>query len=229
MPLTAQANILITVDRSAQRMSVSVDGEPRWNWPVSTGRAGYATPAGSYTAFRMEAEHFSKEFDDAPMPHSVFFTKMGHAIHGYYDVKHLGQPVSHGCVRLSPANAAKLYALVEQEGLPNTKVVITGAQPDAAPLVARRDAPRAAQRDAYGQPMQIGPQGRVYDSNARGYYYGYGTAEDSAPRTRSGTWDNGRGYARSDDGWRGNDDDDAPAYAPPVRRRGGFFPFFDVN
>jgi len=125
---TAQAEILIMIDKSAQRMTVMHNGEPLYNWPVSTGRSGYATPTGSYTAFRMEADHYSKEWDDAPMPHSIFFTKIGHAIHGSYETKKIGMPVSHGCVRLSPANAATLFALVEQNGVTKTKVVLTGSE-----------------------------------------------------------------------------------------------------
>jgi len=124
----AQAEIIVTVDKSAQRMTVTRDGEPLYNWPVSTGRSGYATRSGSYTAFRMEADHYSKEWDDAPMPHSIFFTKIGHAIHGSYATNKLGMPASHGCVRLSPANAATLFALVEREGLTKTKVVLIGSE-----------------------------------------------------------------------------------------------------
>ena len=90
------------IDKSAQRMTVAVDGESRWRF-VSTGARGYDTPNGSYTAFRLEKDYFSKELDDAPMPNSVFFIQRGHAIHGSYD-KHLGKPVSHGCVRLYPGN-----------------------------------------------------------------------------------------------------------------------------
>ena len=121
----AQANVAITVDKNSQTMTVAVDGVERYHWPVSTGIPSYETPNGSFRTFRMEADHFSKEFDDAPMPHSIFFTNKGHAIHGSY-ARHLGSPASHGCVRLSPQNAAKLYALVEEQGLPNTKVVLTG-------------------------------------------------------------------------------------------------------
>ena len=71
----------------------------------------------------MEAEHFSKEWDDAPMPHSIFFTDRGHAIHGSFYVKSLGRRASHGCVRLAPENAAKLFSLVSSAGMGNTKVV----------------------------------------------------------------------------------------------------------
>jgi lipoprotein-anchoring transpeptidase ErfK/SrfK len=108
----AGAAVLITVDKSTQRMTVEVDGDLRWTWPVSTGQLAYDTPSGRYTAFRMEADHFSKEWDDAPMPHSIFFTQKGHAIHGYLNTSRIGSPASHGCVRLAPDNAAKLYALV---------------------------------------------------------------------------------------------------------------------
>ena len=150
----ANANVLITVDKSTQQMTVDVNGVPRWHWRVSTGAAGYDTPSGTFRAFRMEASHFSKEFDDAPMPHSIFFTKRGHAVHGYLNTSHLGLPVSHGCVRLDPQNATALYALVKQEGVLNTTVVITGHIPDAG--VARR-APPAQPYEATTQP-QYQPQ-----------------------------------------------------------------------
>lgn len=138
VPLSAaKAKVLISVDESAQRMTVTVDGKRRWTWPVSTGRSGFATPTGSFTTFRMEEDHYSKEWDEAPMPHSIFFTKLGHAIHGTMDRRRLGSAASHGCVRLSTANAATLYALVKQKGLANTQVVVTARRPANA-LVARR-------------------------------------------------------------------------------------------
>ena len=78
----AQAKISITIDKNAQLMTVAVDGVERYQWPVSTGNPSHETPNGSFRTFRMEEDHYSKEFDDAPMPHSIFFTKIGHAIHG---------------------------------------------------------------------------------------------------------------------------------------------------
>src|ERR1700744_1802063 len=123
----AQAKVEITVDKNAQMMTVAVDGAQRYQWPVSTGNPSHETPNGTFQTFRMEADHFSKEFDDAPMPHSIFFTKMGHAMHGTESEKWLGTPVSHGCVRLSRANATTLYALVEKEGVLNTTVTLTGS------------------------------------------------------------------------------------------------------
>src|ERR1700710_234479 len=108
----AQAKVAITVDKDAQMLTVAVDGVARYQWPVSTGNPSHETPNGSFRTFRMEASHFSKEFDDAPTPHSIFFTKVGHAIHGTESESRLGTPASHGCVRLSKANATTLYELV---------------------------------------------------------------------------------------------------------------------
>ena len=172
----ANANVLITVDKSTQQMTVDVNGVPRWHWRVSTGAAGYDTPSGTWRAFRMEASHFSKEFDDAPMPHSIFFTKRGHAVHGYLNTSHLGLPVSHGCVRLDPQNATALYALVKQEGVLNTTVVITGHIPDAA--VARRRGPgdqvnEVSDTPQYQQPSQYpAPQPYSPPPPAHGPYSG---------------------------------------------------------
>lgn len=122
----AGANVMITINKANQKMTVAVDGITEYVWPVSTGVKGYTTPSGTYTPFRMEKDHFSKEWDDAPMPHSIFFTPAGHAIHGSPYTKRLGARASHGCVRLAPANAAKLFALVKKIGMRNTTVVIRG-------------------------------------------------------------------------------------------------------
>ena len=155
----AQAAVLVTIDKSAQQMTVAVDGRPLYQWPVSTGKAGYDTPNGKFKAFRMERDHFSKEWDEAPMPFSIFFTPKGHAIHGSLDVKRLGTAASHGCVRLLPANAEKLFALVEQEGVLNTTVVLTGVAPSRAPAVARR-APRPDAEETDAQPQYQQPSGQ---------------------------------------------------------------------
>lgn len=118
--------VIISIDKSTQRMTVSVDGEDQYVWPVSTAAAGYTTPSGTYRPFRMEEYHFSEEWDDAPMPNSIFFTRQGHAIHGSEHVATLGRRASHGCVRLAPEDAATLYYLVEEAGMANTTVIVRG-------------------------------------------------------------------------------------------------------
>ena len=137
----AHAEILVQVDKSAQTMTVSRDGAVLYRWPVSTGRTGYATPSGDFTAFRMDADHRSKEWDDAPMPHSIFFTKLGHAIHGTFEQKNLGRAVSHGCVRLSVKNAGVLWDLVAQHKMAHTMVVLTGEIPGGGGTPVARAAP----------------------------------------------------------------------------------------
>ena len=98
----AQAAVQITIDKSAQLMTVERDGRALYQWPVSTGKAGFDTPSGKFKAFRMERDHYSREWDDAPMPFSIFFTQKGHAIHGSLDTKNIGTP---GVARLRAADA----------------------------------------------------------------------------------------------------------------------------
>ncbi len=119
--------VSIEIDKAAQRMIVSVDGVRKYSWPVSTGKAGHETPAGGFRALRLEEMHYSRKYDNAPMPHSIFFTNNGHAIHGTTAVRMLGRPASHGCIRLAPANAKTLFDLVERAGMANTKIAIAGS------------------------------------------------------------------------------------------------------
>src|SRR5262245_45152002 len=177
------AAILINIDKTKQKMTVFLDGVERYDWPVSTGRAGYSTPSGTYTATSMNEVWYSKQWDNAPMPHSIFFKKDGHAIHGSYEVESLGKPVSHGCVRIAPENAATLFALVKENGLEKTEVLLTGVTPGGEYKVARRAGPRYGGRgwyepnnNYYGQP-QWGRgffgrsfSGRYYNES-QGYYY----------------------------------------------------------
>ena len=107
----AVPDILVAINKPTQRMTVTVNGHVRYRWRVSTGATKYSTPAGSYKAFRMERMHYSREWDNAGMPHSIFFSSRGHAIHGS-NHPGLGTPASHGCVRLALGNAATLFALV---------------------------------------------------------------------------------------------------------------------
>jgi hypothetical protein len=147
------SSILINIDKSTQEMSVLVDGTERYRWPVSTGRPTYFTPSGSYKATSMNEIWYSKEWDNAPMPHAIFFMTDGHAIHGSLDVRHLGKPASHGCVRVSPQNAALLYDLVSKTGMDKTQVVLTGTTPGGeGSVVTTKVKPKA--RSFYRQPPQ---------------------------------------------------------------------------
>lgn len=118
----ASAAVNIHVDLSTETMRVSDHGQT-YVWAVSTARPGYATPHGVYHPVSMQVMHYSHKYHMAPMPHSIFFHG-GYAIHGTYEISSLGRPVSHGCVRLSPAHAALLFSLVKADG---ARILITGA------------------------------------------------------------------------------------------------------
>jgi lipoprotein-anchoring transpeptidase ErfK/SrfK len=118
------ATIVVNIRKSAQRMSVSVGGKVRYNWVVSTGRRGFGTPTGTYRPQMLARSWFSRKYYNSPMPYSIFFHR-GYAIHGTYELRRLGGPASHGCVRLHPGNAAVLFALVRHEGMAHTRIVVS--------------------------------------------------------------------------------------------------------
>jgi lipoprotein-anchoring transpeptidase ErfK/SrfK len=180
-----KSSILVNIDKQTQQMTVFVDGIETYSWPVSTGKRGYSTPTGDFTATSMNKIWYSRQWDNAPMPHSIFFTKRGHAIHGTHETKRLGRPASKGCVRLAPNNAETLFNLVKDNGMENTKVVLNGPDPYGyAPQVAAPAPPKRGRvprgynpwfdRPEYVQPQQrprLFNFGRRWrDNNTQGYY-----------------------------------------------------------
>jgi hypothetical protein len=223
----ASASILVTINKSTQEMSVAVDGAQRYVWPVSTGRPGYDTPNGTFKPNRMDADHYSQEWDNAPMPHAVFFDLDGHAIHGFFDVKHLGRAVSHGCVRLSPDHAQTLFNMIKTQGMGDTKVVVAGHTPggDNAP-VARSHLPvnetvssAAGERTSgYGRDRGDGQSG----SGQRGYAQPSNQpsyAQRSYPQPQSQPGYAQPGYAQSGYGQPGYAQ---PGYAQPGYAQPGY-------
>src|SRR5882757_11427080 len=135
-PAAVHAAVVVTVDKTAQRLTVQVDGFTQYQWPVSTARWGYRTPNGSYRPQRLERQWYSRKYDWSPMPHSIFFSG-GYAIHGSYEISRLGRPASHGCIRLHPQNAATLFDLVQRR-MGDTRIVVIGGGEE---LMASRRAP----------------------------------------------------------------------------------------
>ena len=116
----ARADVVVQIDKSSQRMAVSVDGATRYNWPVSTGRSGHGTPSGVFHPQSMARHYFSRKYYNAPMPHAIFFY-YGFAIHGTNDlaparrsrVAWLRQAAPLACggaVRVGPAQRTSQYA-----------------------------------------------------------------------------------------------------------------------
>lgn len=188
-PSVARAALTIDVDLSSQTMRVSDDGQTLHQWAISSGTWGFRTPNGSYRPQRLVRMHYSRQYDMAPMPYSIFF-RGGYAIHGTGHTRQLGRPASHGCIRLSTPNAARLFALVQERGRGDARIVITGSPAGGDTLVASADrgrgraqARRLARAEAeteYAvapQPYEYAPApaprrraGRVTQSNGIYYY-----------------------------------------------------------
>lgn len=150
----SEPKVRVVIDKTAQEMTVLIDEVESYVWKVSTGLPGYATPSGTYVARSMNEMWYSREWDDAPMPHSIFFTKRGHAIHGTDETGKLGNPASHGCVRLAPENAAILFDLVKDGGLANTTVVLTGLTPGGESPPVAQSSPRKQKAASKRQRVQ---------------------------------------------------------------------------
>ncbi|MFN3868648.1 MAG: L,D-transpeptidase, partial [Hyphomicrobiaceae bacterium] len=183
-PITLKAD----VDLTNQRITITENGRVAYTWPISSGREGYPTITGTFKPTWMSKMHYSRKYDMSPMPHSVFFHG-GFAIHATYATGMLGRPASHGCVRLSPANAKTFYDLVSRHGKASTKIAVFGSPRFSAPKVAKskpvrqpnyatydwgfgssdpyftKPAPRQAQRRPVGAPPKV-----VY-RNGQAYVY----------------------------------------------------------
>lgn len=98
------AGVDACVDLSSQQTWLIRDGAVVYGpAPITSGRPGYRTPPGTFTVGWKDIDHKSTEFDDAPMPYSVFFNG-GIAFHqGSLSVP------SHGCIHLSRAAAETYY------------------------------------------------------------------------------------------------------------------------
>jgi hypothetical protein len=167
----AQAAVTVRVDISSQTMRVDATSGESYAWKISTGRLGYRTPNGVYRPQRLERFWRSRKYGMAPMPHSIFF-RGGYAIHGTTEIRRLGRPASHGCIRLAPGNAATLFSLVQRHSMAGTRIVITGSRPDIEPRVARvRQAPETRRFMRRTRPA---PQAPIYEDDEPYYPYGYG-------------------------------------------------------
>lgn len=167
-PLPPPITLTLKVDLSAQRVSVIERGKVKYTWPVSSGREGYATQTGTFRPSWTAKMWYSRQWDNAPMPHAVFFNR-GTAFHATNAVGALGRPASGGCIRLAPRNAETLFNLVHRHGLSSTKVVVQGIPRELA--IAKREG-----RNIYEtRKRQAKP--RNGDS-----YQRYASGEDDRPR-----------------------------------------------
>ncbi|MDH4982823.1 L,D-transpeptidase [Hyphomicrobium sp. D-2] len=144
-----QPTLFASIDLSKQTMTVSDKNGVIASWKISSGRHGHLTPTGTHTPHYTARMHYSKQYYNSPMPYSVFFNR-GIAVHGTNDLRNLGRPASHGCIRSHPKNAKVFYDLVQKHGREMTRVTVHGKVPaSSAPAVARKQ-----QQQRYAQPQQ---------------------------------------------------------------------------
>lgn len=176
----AEAGTLkVNVDLTRQSMSVQENGATIHTWPISSGRSGYRTITGTFKPQWMTRMHYSRKYDNSPMPNAIFF-RGGFAIHGTYATGRLGSPASHGCVRLAPSNAKTLYNLVSRHGSSQTTISVYGTARDRAPAaVASRSKSRRTYAsdnslsapDYYRSGKTNGAHPKVIYRNGQAYVY----------------------------------------------------------
>jgi len=189
----APPSLTVKINLSSQRLELHYGGRPQESWPISSGREGFATPRGVFRPQWASKMWYSRKYDNAPMPHAVFFNG-GIAVHGTQSIGALGQPASHGCVRLAPANAARFYALVHQHGYARTRIEVFGTPPP--PRVAHRTSPGRS-RTASAQ------QGRYADPRLQPRPQSYGWMRPGASQQQLGRHSNGLVYLPGNSPYRG--------------------------
>lgn len=114
MLLSSPASALeIIVSKKHQEMIV-IDENKIYQWKVSTGKKGFETPKGQWKPYLVKRMHYSRQYNGAEMPYSIFFYK-GYAIHATKEINRLGRPASHGCVRLSLDKAEQLFKMIKSK------------------------------------------------------------------------------------------------------------------
>lgn len=124
---------------------------------ISSGRPGYETPAGVFTILERKREHYSNLYDNAPMPHMMRLTWSGLALHAGALP---GYPASHGCIRLPPEFAEKLFT-VSRRG---DTVVVTKAASAGGHVHSGLLAPVTGAGDPDPLPPRV--DGYVWDEQA---------------------------------------------------------------
>ncbi len=153
-PEPPKPTLHVAIDLTGQRMTVTENGGSSYKWTISSGRTGYLTPKGTFRPVWMSKMWYSRKYDYAPMPHAIFFHG-GAAIHGTDSVYALGRPASHGCVRLSPSNAATLYRLVTKHGKQKTEITVFGTPKQSGPVASNEEGmrrPRTPMRNYEDEP-----------------------------------------------------------------------------
>src|SRR5213595_3547953 len=111
--LSPSGPLMVLVSIPQQTMHVYRNGILIGRSTVSTGSKGHATPGGVFTILEKKQEHYSKKYDDAPMPNMQRLTWSGIAMHSG---NLPGYPASHGCVRMPYDFSTLLFGITGSGG-----------------------------------------------------------------------------------------------------------------
>jgi hypothetical protein len=121
--LSPSGPLMVLVSVPQQVVNVYRNGILIGRSSISTGSKGHATPGGVFTILEKKKEHYSKKYDNAPMPNMQRLTWTGIAMHSG---NLPGYPASHGCIRLPYDFSQLLFAATSKGG---TVVVGDGKAP----------------------------------------------------------------------------------------------------
>ena len=121
--LSPSGPLMVLVSIPQQTMHVYRNGILIGRSTVSTGSKGHATPGGVFSILEKKQEHYSKKYDNAPMPNMQRLTWTGIAMHSG---NLPGYPASHGCIRLPFDFSQLLFSATSKGG---TVVVGDGKTP----------------------------------------------------------------------------------------------------
>jgi hypothetical protein len=152
-----QGPIVIAISIDKQQLKIYDENGLFAESPVSTGMRGHATPMGVFSVIGKEKFHRSNIYSGAPMPYMQRITWSGVAMHAGVLP---GYPASHGCIRMPPNFAVRMYGWTKQ----GARVVIAPGElspadfshpllfthkPDPLPAAA---APAEAQKNLVSTP-----------------------------------------------------------------------------
>ena len=189
---------LLIVNLATQRAVLFRNGVPIGASTVSTGRPGYETPTGVFTVLEKKKEHYSKTYDNAPMPNMQRLTWKGIALHAG---NLPGYPASHGCIRLPMKFSSLLFGATKL----GMTVIITSlpVQPNrsdmpdlAAPIAATSTTLARAPYEWHPERAKSGPVSVIVSSaDQRAIVLRNGVEIGSAPVRVAGTVNGGWAYA----------------------------------
>jgi lipoprotein-anchoring transpeptidase ErfK/SrfK len=117
VPEAATGEVWIDINLSYEYMTVYQGTTVLMETYISSGKPGFETPPGTYYVnTKLESQDMEGvlggEYYNVPeVPWVMYFTDVGHAIHGAYWHNNFGTPMSHGCINVPVDLAAYLYSV----------------------------------------------------------------------------------------------------------------------